>query len=476
VGFPTTVVTLKSGEEYTGVLQTVDEKVLEVMGADGKPVRIDKTRIQSQQASSVSLMPEGLSLGLTFQEFGDLVEFLTSLRQPESAQAIGSATPVIIPELLEPVGVSKLFKEDFTSPRIGGVESGLTGAWQVPGHPDRWLITHQAGFIWLVEKRGSEHSKSLFLDQVAQTYSKTGPNGLLGVAFHPEFPSNRKYYLKYQVFESEKISTVIEEREMADDFRHDSKKPGRRLISIPSIAGDHGGGCLEFGPDKYLYFAMGDSGPHRDPNGHAQNPQLLLGKMSRIDVDHSRDGLPYGIPRDNPFVAHEGIRPEIWASGLRNPWRFSFDQKTGDLWLADVGQDRVEEIDLIRKGQNYGWNIYEGFERFSDVYRQTNVSYATPIMAYKRKYGNSITGGYVYRGAVKAFQGIYIFGDFTSKLVFGMRQENGKLERARQLTKIPQRLVSFARDQKGEIYAVGFEGGIYKLELGDADFNGPIKE
>src|SRR4029078_531309 len=134
------------------------------------------------------------------------------------------------------------------------------------------------------------------------------------------FIYNRKYYLKYQVFESDTIATVIVERQMTSDFRHDSNEPGRRLIKIPSLAGDHGGGCVQFGPDGYLYFAMGDSGPHRDPNGNAQNMQLLLGKMSRIDVDHCDEGKAYSIPFNNPFIYRTGIRPEIWASGFRNPW------------------------------------------------------------------------------------------------------------------------------------------------------------
>lgn len=477
VGYTTTIVTTQSGDEYSGILQAVSDGAIELMGADGKQVRVAKSDIKEQRQSPISLMPEGLQAALTLQEFNDLIEYLINLRQPENAATSDRATPSDIPELATPAKISPFFQQRFTTPRIDGVESGLTGGTPIPGQSNAWLVTHQVGYIWLAEKDGETEKKSLFADQVSETYSKTGPNGLLGIAFHPRFTQNRKYYLKYQVFEENSIATVIVEKTMGSDFRHDSGQPARRLIKIPSLAGDHGGGCIQFGPDGYLYFAMGDSGPHRDPNGNAQNMELLLGKMIRIDVDHPGKGLAYGIPKDNPFVGKAGILPEIWASGLRNPWRFSFDSQTGDLWCADVGQDRVEEIDLIHRGENYGWNVYEGFERFSDAYRKEGATYAAPVMAYRRKYGNSITGGFVYRGrANPSFNGVYIFGDYNSKKVFGITLKNGKLDSARQIGTVPQRIVSFARDETGEIYLVGFEGTIYKLDLSSATFNGPIKK
>jgi putative heme-binding domain-containing protein len=477
VGYGTTIITTKSGEDYTGILQQANDSGLDIMGADGKTVHVPKAEIAEQRASSISLMPEGLQAGLSLQEFNDLMEYLITLRQPESALTADSAMPAVIPELETTAAMTPLFNERLTTPRINGVESGLTGMGQIPGQNGAWLVTHQVGYIWLMEQTPDGEKKSLFLDQVARTYSKTGPNGLLGLAFHPKFQENRKYYLKYQVFEDNGIATVIVERTMAPDFRHDSGTPERRLIKIPSLAGDHAGGCIQFGPDGDLYFAMGDSGPHRDPNGNAQNLGLLLGKVSRIDVDHPQDGKPYGIPQDNPFLNKAGARPEIWAVGFRNPWRFSFDSENGDLWLADVGQDRVEEVDLIHRGQNYGWNVYEAFERFSDGYRHAGVNYVSPVLAYKRKYGNSVSGGFVYRGKKSpSFDGAYIFGDFTSKRIFAMTQEGGKLKTIRQIATAPQRIVSFARDTDGELYIVGFEGLISRLDLTPADFNGPVKK
>jgi putative heme-binding domain-containing protein len=477
VGFGTTVVILKSGEEYTGVLQTIDNAGLDLMGADGKSMHFASTDIKERKPSPVSLMPEGLQSALSRNEFPDLIEFLSSLRQPESARIIDESMPAVIPALATPVKITPLFHEKFSTPRIDDVESGLTGCVEIPGQSNAWLVTHQIGLIWLIEKTSSGEKKSLFRDQVSETYSKTGPNGLLGITFHPKFNENRKYYLKYQIFENGGIATVIVERKMASDFRGDSEGPGRRLIRIPSLAGDHGGGCVEFGPDGFLYFAMGDSGPHRDPNGNAQNMQLLLGKMIRIDVDHAEDGRPYAIPKGNPFVGKPDVRPEIWSLGLRNPWRFSFDPKTGDLWLADVGQDRIDEVDLIHAGDNHGWNIFEGFERFSDQYRREGVKYTPPVFAYRRKYGNSVTGGFVYRGgAAASFEGVYIFGDFTSRRLFGLKLKEGKLERVRQIGTCPERIVSFARDERGGICVVGFEGTIYKLDFAEARFDGPIGE
>jgi glucose/arabinose dehydrogenase len=197
-----------------------------------------------------------------------------------------------------------------------------------------------------------------------------------------------------------------------------------------------------------------------------------LGKLMRIDVDHREDGKAYAIPADNPFRGRSDARPEIWAYGLRNPWRFSFDRTTGDLWLADVGQDRVDEVDIIHRGGNYGWNVYEGFEPFSNQYRKEGRAFTPPLFAYKRKYGVSITGGYVYRGDKNSsFYGVYVCGDYASKRIFGVTQESGILKSARQIGMLPQGLVSFSEDEAGNLYAVGYEGTIYQLDFTEARFD-----
>jgi glucose/arabinose dehydrogenase len=264
---------------------------------------------------------------------------------------------------------------------------------------------------------------------------------------------------------------VLIERVVAEDFKSDSGQPSRRLLKITSVTQDHSGGCIEFGPDGYLYLGMGDTGPQHDPQGHGQDMQLLLGKISRIDVDRRSDGLPYAIPADNPFGGRGDARPEIWALGFREPWRFTFDSVTGDCWVGDVGQDRVEEVAIVRRGENHGWNVYEGFEPFSNRYRKEGSNYIAPVFAYRRKYGNSITGGYVYRGKANAsFYGVYICGDYTSKRIWGLTQSNRGLRTVREIAVSPQFIASFGTDEQGNIYVVGYEGMIYKMDFSGAEF------
>jgi len=202
----------------------------------------------------------------------------------------------------------------------------------------------------------------------------------------------------------------------------------------------------------------------------------FLGKMLRIDVDHAEAGKAYAIPAGNPFRNRPDARPEIWAYGFREPWRFSFDPVTGDLWVGDVGQDRVEEVAIVRRGENHGWNVYEGFEPFSNRYRREGESYTPPVFAYRRKYGNSITGGYVYRGDKQSsFYGVYICGDYTSHRIFGLKQHDRVLQVVRQIATAPQGIASFAEDERGEIYLVGYEGMIYQLDLTGTNFNDEMK-
>ncbi|HEY8748611.1 MAG TPA: PQQ-dependent sugar dehydrogenase [Tepidisphaeraceae bacterium] len=161
----------------------------------------------------------------------------------------------------------------------------------------------------------------------------------------------------------------------------------KEILKVNGVTNGNHAGNLEFGPDGYLYVGMGDTGPQGDPEGHGQNLSTLLGKILRIDVDHPDSGKPYSIPSDNPFVGRQGARPEIWAYGLREPWRFSFDPLTQDFWVGDVGQDLYEEIDIVRKGENYGWNVMEGFERYSNKYRRDGETFVPPIFSWTRKYG-----------------------------------------------------------------------------------------
>jgi putative heme-binding domain-containing protein len=469
-GYTTLIVETKAGAEIQGILKQSNAEGIQVMGGDGKLVAIAKDDIKEQRASATSLMPEGLQAALSLDEFSDLVEYLTTLKQPESTLAGVRGMPSDLPMLAKPVVSLPFFAQRFAIPRER-VETGLTSMRQIPGQPGVFLVLHQKGLIWRAEKHGGGEDRAMFSDLTHEVFSEHGPNGLLDVAFHPKFLENRKYYLFHQVFEEGKVATHIVEKEFDAAFRGDSGRPGRVIIKFFSVADDHSGGCLAFGRDGFLYLVMGDTGPHNDPNGHAQNLQLLLGKLLRIDVDHQENGNGYAIPSDNPFRGRADARPEIWAYGLRNPWRFSFDKLTGELWLADVGQDRVEEIDIVRGGENFGWNVYEGFEPFSNQYKKDDRTFVMPLFAYRRKYGASITGGHVYRGdKTSSFYGVYVFGDYVSKRMYGLTRANGALGAVREIGAIPERLVSFSEDEAGDLYAIGFEGTIYKLDFTEARF------
>jgi putative heme-binding domain-containing protein len=477
VGYGATIVETKSDEEFQGVIKEATADYLDLMGADGKHVRINTRDIQSRRESALSLMPEGLQAGMSRQEFTDVIEYLVSLKQPESAFSVNRGMPSVIPEIakaavLRPVLGSPLrYPEDFVH-KPGDVRCGMVWFGQIPGDSNLFLAGHQSGKIWLVERNSTNTARPLFADLSGELFNKSGPNGLLGMALHPKFRETRKYYVKHQVFEQGKIATVVVERAASADFRTDSGQPSRRLWKVESTTQDHSGGCINFGPDGYLYIAMGDTGPQNDPQGHGQDMRTQLAKILRIDVDHTGKDLPYAIPSDNPFRGQTNVCPEIWASGFREPWRFSFDSLTGDLWVGDVGQDRIEEVSMVRRGENMGWNVFEGFEPFSNRYRKEGTKYVPPVFAYRRKFGNSVTGGYVYRGDKKSsFYGVYICADYTSQRIFGLKQRDRVLQVVRQIGSSPQGVASFGTDEKGEIYVVGYEGMIYHLDLSGSSFD-----
>jgi putative heme-binding domain-containing protein len=469
VGYATTTIETRSGEQHDGVVKQVTDAWVELMGADGRRQRVATADIATQGTSAISLMPEELHAGLSVEEFSDLIAYLTSLKQPDNALTSNRGMPAVIPELEKPVVLRPFFGEELRFPHAfvhkpGDVRSGLVWFGQIPGLSNNFLAVHQTGKVWLLDK--NREQKSLFGDFAAELFNERGPNGLLGLAFHPTFRDNHKYYVKHQVMEEGKITTVLAEKIAAPDHRRDSGEPSRRLLKIVSVTQDHSGGCIEFGPDGYLYLAMGDTGPQQDPNGHGQDMQLFLAKILRIDVDRRDDGLPYATPPDNPFVGRTDARPEIWALGFREPWRFTFDALTGDLWVGDVGQDRVEEVAIVRRGENHGWNVYEGFEPFSNRYRKEGANYVAPIFGYRRKYGNSVTGGYVYRGDKNSsFYGVYVCGDYTSKRIWGVTQENRKLKSVWEIGTSPQFIASFGTDEQGNIYVVGYEGMVYQIDF-----------
>lgn len=348
----------------------------------------------------------------------------------------------------------------------------------VPGLTDALIaLEHQTGKAWLLHGAESPDDesipdKTLFADWGAAV--SDGPwEGLMCIAFHPRFPENRRFFIKHETLIRGRRHTVVVEKHARPDLLTDSGMVSRPLFAIEQPADNHNGGTLAFGPDGFLYIAMGDGGPQEDPQGYTQSGRALLGKMLRIDVDRPSDTLPYGIPPDNPFVDLDPNQwhPEIWALGFREPWRFSFDRETGDLWLGDVGQVLYEEVLIVRRGENHGWNVREGHRPFKDTYWRSDETYTEPLLAYGRHVGASITGGYVYRGSRHpSWNGVYLFGDFNTRRLFGLRGAGGKVEALLDIGLAPEAPASFGEGRDGELFLVGYSGTIFQLDLSGADF------
>lgn len=463
VGYGTTVVETKNGDMIQGVVKQATDAWVELADGSGQRSRITTTDILSQRTSPQSLMPEGLESALSTGEFTDLIAYLGTLKQSTEGLASRRGAPASIPRAAREVTFSSLFREEvrFDHPVWCG---------EVPGQTNLFIVMEHSGRAFLIHHSESEDTRSLLLDLRPQVRTG-GATGLLGLAFHPAFRENRKYYLKYHDVVDGKISTVLVERRFAADFQTDAGETARELIRIPAVTQDHNGGCIEFGPDGYLYLGTGDTGPQRDPQGHGQDLGLLIGKILRLDVNRNDPGLAYAIPSDNPFRGREGVRPEIWAYGFREPWRFTFDSATGDLWVGDVGQDRIEEVGIVRSGENHGWNVYEGFDAFSPTFRREGERYVSPVFSYPHRIGVSVTGGYVYHGTkAPALGGWYVCADFESRRVWALTQTNRVLDQLVEIGRAPSRAVSFTHFADGELGLVGYDSGIiYKLGLDVVD-------
>ncbi|WP_339656971.1 PQQ-dependent sugar dehydrogenase [uncultured Maribacter sp.] len=322
---------------------------------------------------------------------------------------------------------------------------------------NRIFVAEKGGVIKSFDNMGSTESVFTFLD-ISNKTATASELGLLGFAFHPDYITNGFLYVTYTPSESLAVISRFKVSETNTNVVDTSSET--ILLEIPQPETNHNGGQLAFGPDGYLYIASGDGGGAGDPDGNAQNLETLLGKILRIDVNINDAGLNYTIPIDNPFVDNENARGEIYAYGLRNPWRFSFDNQTNTIWAADVGQDNLEEIDLIVKGGNYGWNILEG----TSCYQATECD-ATDLIAPLYEYGHStndksVTGGYVYRGnKLPNLKGYYIYGDFISGRIWALDQAgNNKL-----LLETGLNISSFGIDENNELYLCSFDGKIYDL-------------
>lgn len=325
----------------------------------------------------------------------------------------------------------------------------------VPGDSERLFVVEQTGQIQVFNQQPEVASSSVFFDINAATdnrFLSGGEQGLLGLAFHPAFQSNGWFYVNYTAAEPRR--TVIARYRIASDNSNLTDYSSEQvLLEINQAYSNHNGGMIAFGDDGKLYIGMGDGGSAGDPGNRAQDGQSLLGKMLRLNDDGS-------VPADNPFVGHENVRDEIWALGLRNPWRFSFDRDNGTLWAGDVGQNEVEEIDRIVRGGNYGWRWYEGSQPYNPDDRTASVSVIDPVHEYTHKDGQSVTGGVVYRGQqFPALAGWYIFGDFVSGNTWALNTQNQEL---RTLEKLPNPS-SFGEDADGEVYATTYSGDLYRL-------------
>ncbi len=322
----------------------------------------------------------------------------------------------------------------------------------------RMFIVEKTGRIVII-KNGTVLSDP-FLD-LSQKIVTSGESGLLGLAFHQNFSQSKLFYVYYVRMQGTQLQSVIAEYSVSGD--PDRADPGseRILFTINQPTDVHKGGQMAFGPDGFLYIAFGDGGGPGDPNNYAQDLTVRLGKILRIDVDHKDPGLEYGIPDDNPFAAGaDGRRREIWASGFRNPWRFSFDIGTGRLFVGDVGENSFEEVDIVTRGGDYGWSIMEGNHCFKPTVDCDQTGLSPPIAEYSHSEGAAVIGGYVYRGSTfPALQGAYVFGDLRAGKIWALEQESsGNWDRVSLIT-MNLLISSFGQDSVGEVYVLDFGTG-----------------
>jgi glucose/arabinose dehydrogenase len=327
-----------------------------------------------------------------------------------------------------------------------------------------------SGRIFIVEKVGRIRVvsngvlvESAFLDITDRVGSSASEQGLLGLAFHPNFTENSSLFVNYTNREG---NTVIARFSVSSDAARADPSSEVILLTVAQPAGNHNGGHLAFGPDGYLYAGLGDGGGSGDRFGNGQNGTTLLGAMLRLDVD---SGQPYTVPAGNPFAGDATVRDEIWAIGLRNPWRFSFDRVTGDLYIADVGQNQYEEVNFqpakSTGGQNYGWPVMEGVHCYPEDRACDQAALTLPVVEYDHSRGCSVTGGYVYRGqGFPLLEGIYVYGDYCSGRIWGLARSGGGTWRTAQLAQADISLSSFGEDEAGELYLTDMgQGKLFRL-------------
>ncbi len=336
-----------------------------------------------------------------------------------------------------------------------------------PDGSDRIFVTEQPGRVLWWNNDPNVTKYEVALDIRAKVGNKGWEEGLIGMAFHPKFKDNGQVFLHYTAAPAKK--NVLSRFTFDSERKTIDPKSEQIILTLDQPFDNHNGGMIAFGHDGYLYISFGDGGQRDDPLDQGQNKNTWLAKILRIDVDvpYTADKT-YGIPKDNPFVGVPSTKPEIYAYGLRNVWRFSFDRKTGDLWAGEVGQDLWEMIYLIQKGGNYGWPVMEGSHKFK---KQNGISpqlapgekVIGPIVEHNHAAAKSITGGYVYRGkAIPELEGAYVYGDFQTGLMWYFRW-NGKEATKPQFIGMTPEIASFGEDRDGEIYVVNLKGKLFKI-------------
>jgi glucose/arabinose dehydrogenase len=379
----------------------------------------------------------------------------------------GSSSPTPLPSATPPGGSCAAGSPVSGIPALAArlVVSGLRNPLDLqaaPGDRERLYVVEQAGRIQVV--RNGQLQAAPFLD-IASRISSGGERGLLGLAFHPQFATNRRFFVNYT--DPRGDTHVAEFRAGSADAADAGSE--RLLFVVTQPFSNHNGGGLAFDVSGRLLVALGDGGSAGDPFGNGQRLDTFLGKILRIDVDAA---TPYAVPPDNPFRATSGAAPEIWAYGLRNPFRIFVDRPTGDLYIGDVGQGRIEEVDVglasRRGGENYGWNVTEGSQCFNPADGCARAGFTLPVYEYTHAEGCSITGGAVYRGCrMPDLAGTYFFADFCSGLVRSFRLAGGQATDVRDWTAGLRGIdspTSFGKDADGEVYVVDYDGEVYRLE------------
>ncbi len=342
--------------------------------------------------------------------------------------------------------------------------SGLTSPVDLQPSRDgtgRLFVVEQGGIIRVIKAGKLLATPFLNLTNIVHS---GGEEGLLGLAFHPAYKTNGRFFVNYTRVVSGQHQTIIAEYHVSSTNKDVADPTGAILLKVNQPFDNHKGGQLVFGPDGYLYIGLGDGGDQGDPLKNGQKLSTLLGKMLRIDVD---SGAPYKIPPTNPFIGRTGVKPEIWAYGFRNPWRFSFDLQSKKLYIGDVGQDAYEEIDIGTIGGNFGWNVMEGAHCYPIGSTCNQSGKILPIAEVPHPEAEAIIGGFVYRSTViSGLSGYYVFGDFITGTIWGLKQVSGTWQRTTLLS-TGRAISAFGRDASGTLYVIDYlNGAILKIVQG----------